>query len=102
MAATVIIDCLLQYDLMISFQDFIDKTNELELICKTGRESSDLNELLKDLKFGKKAVLEASVYALQEGEALLEKLEQLWRLTSIDSRPDFLRPSISRAIGKVI
>jgi hypothetical protein len=29
-------------------------------------------------------------------------LEQLWRLTSIDSRPDFLRPSISRAIGKVI
>jgi hypothetical protein len=41
------------------------------------------------------------LFSNQEGEALLEKLERLWELTSIDSRPDFLRPSISRAIGQV-
>jgi hypothetical protein len=54
-----------------------------------------------DLNSGKRALLEASVYALQEGEALLQKLEQLWQMTAIDSRSDFVRPSITKAIGKV-
>jgi len=52
----------------ILFQDYIDKTNELEMLCKSNREkSSDWNKLLSDLSQAKKSVLEASVYALQVG-----------------------------------
>jgi hypothetical protein len=48
------------------FQDYIDKTNDLEMLCKSNRESSsDWNKLLADLVQAKKSVLEASVYALQ-------------------------------------
>ena len=74
----------------------------METSCKSATNANtDPDQLLAELKLGKKQMLESSVYALQEGEALLEKLENLWRMASMDSRPDFWRPSIARAIGKV-
>ena len=82
-------------------KDYLDKTTDLEQLCKLTLDETNLAVVLERLNSGKKAILESSVYALQEGEAMLEKLENLWMMTAIDSRPDFLRPSISRAIGKV-
>ena len=46
-------------------------------------------------------MLEASVFALQEGEVLLEKLNQLWIQSSVDVRTEFKKESISLAIEQV-
>jgi hypothetical protein len=56
----------------------LDKTNDLELICSKSYEDQDPENHLAHLHSGKKQMLESSVYALQEGEALLEKLDNLW------------------------
>ena len=53
------------------------------------------------MNHAKKSMLEASVFALQEGEALLEKLNQLWIQSSLDARTDFKKESISLAIEQV-
>lgn len=45
--------------------------------------------------------MESSVYALQEGEALLEKLRALWQMASLDSRQGFIKQSAALSIGQV-
>lgn len=61
----------------------------------------DLERHLRQLGLSKRSVLEASVYALQEGEALLQKLNALWHAEWIDSRTDCLRTPVARAISQV-
>ena len=58
-------------------------------------------EAISALNHAKKAMLEASVFALQEGESLLEKLNQLWIQSCSDVRTDFKKESISSAIEQV-
>lgn len=55
---------------------------------------------LAELSHAKKAMLESSVFALQEGEALLERLHVLGA-SPLDSRPQFIRESVGRAIEQV-
>ena len=84
----------------------MEKTNHLERICKNGVQPSnntleDIRKTISSLNGAKKAMLESSVYALQEGEALLDKLNQLWIQSSSDQRTDFKKESISLAIEQV-
>ena len=53
------------------------------------------------MNLAKKAMLESSVFALQEGESLLGKLNQLWMQSSEDVRTDFKKESICLAIEQV-
>ena len=84
----------------------MEKTNHLERICKSGVQQTistldDIRNTISALNGAKKAMLESSVYALQEGEALLDKLNQLWIQSSSDQRTDFKKESISLAIEQV-
>ena len=85
----------------------MEKTNLLEMICHntSGRylhqTLSEINKTILDLDRGKKAMLESSVYALQEGEALLDKLNQLWIQSSLNPCTDFKKKSICLAIEQV-
>ena len=82
----------------------MDKANCLERISQNIiAESSSMEhrDALSALNLAKKAMLEASVFALQEGESLLEKLNQLWIQSCSDVRTDFKKESISSAIEQV-
>ena len=82
----------------------MDKANSLERISQNIiAESSSIEhrDALSALNLAKKAMLEASVFALQEGESLLEKLNQLWIQSCSDVRTDFKKESISSAIEQV-
>ena len=82
----------------------MDKANDLEKISQNiiAENSSMVNrETMSSLNHAKKAMLEASVFALQEGESLLEKLNQLWIQSCSDVRTDFKKESISSAIEQV-
>ena len=82
----------------------MDKANSLERISQNIiAESSSMEhrDALSALNLAKKAMLEASVFALQEGESLLEKLNQLWIQSCSDVRTDFKKESISSAIEQV-
>ena len=84
----------------------MDKADCLERICRNCVEDNisspnALKEALNALNHAKKAMLESSVFALQEGESLLEKLNQLWIQSSIDARTEFKKESISLAIEQV-
>ena len=84
----------------------MDKADCLERICRNCIEENirtppAIKEAFSALNHAKKAMLEASVFALQEGEALLEKLNQLWIQSSVDVRTEFKKESISLAIEQV-
>ena len=84
----------------------MDKADCLERICRNCineniSSPNAIKEALAALNHAKKAMLESSVFALQEGEALLEKLNQLWIQSSIDVRTEFKKESISLAIEQV-
>ena len=82
----------------------MDKANGLEKISQDMiAENSSIahRDALSALNHAKKAMLEASVFALQEGESLLEKLNQLWIQSCSDVRTDFKKESISSAIEQV-
>ena len=84
----------------------MDKSDCLERICKNSIEEktssiSAIREALSAMSNAKKAMLESSVFALQEGEVLLEKLNQLWIQSSTDVRTEFKKESISLAIEQV-
>ena len=82
----------------------MDKANDLEKISQDMiAENSSIahRDALSALNHAKKAMLEASVFALQEGESLLEKLNQLWIQSCSDVRTDFKKESISSAIEQV-
>ena len=84
----------------------MDKADCLERICRNCVEDNisspnALKEARNALNHAKKAMLESSVFALQEGESLLEKLNQLWIQSSIDARTEFKKESISLAIEQV-
>ena len=84
----------------------MDKADSLERICQNCVEESistpkGIKEAMSALNHAKKAMLESSVFALQEGESLLEKLNQLWIQSSIDVRTEFKKESISLAIEQV-
>ena len=75
-------------------------------MCKNGIEKnvsslSGIKELLSAMNLAKKAMLESSVFALQEGESLLGKLNQLWIQSSEDVRTDSKKESICLAIEQV-
>lgn len=84
----------------------MDKADSLERICQNCVENSistpkGIKEAMSALNHAKKAMLESSVFALQEGESLLEKLNQLWIQSSIDVRTEIKKESISLAIEQV-
>ena len=84
----------------------MDKADCLERICRNCVEEGisspkGIKEAISALNHAKKAMLESSVFALQEGESLLEKLNQLWIQSSIDVRTEFKKESISLAIEQV-
>ena len=84
----------------------MDKADSLERICRNCAEESisspmGIKEAISALNHAKKAMLESSVFALQEGESLLEKLNQLWIQSSIDVRTEIKKESISLAIEQV-
>ena len=82
----------------------MDKANSLEKISQNiiaENSSTTHREAMSALNHAKKAMLEASVFALQEGESLLEKLNQLWIQCCSDVRTDFKKESISSAIEQV-
>ncbi len=80
----------------------MDKAQKLEALCiKTRSSTHHQHKLSQELLIAKKKLLEASVFALQEGEALLASLNDLWQQATQDSRPDFIRASISLAIEQV-
>ena len=62
---------------------------------------SVIQSRLAELSVAKRAMLESSAFALQEGDALLEKLSALWQLSSLDSRPGIIKQSVALAIGRV-
>ena len=84
----------------------MDKADCLERVCQNCIEEkrsspSAIKQALSDMNHAKKAMLESSVFALQEGEALLGKLNQLWIQSSTDVRTDFKKASICLAIEQV-
>ena len=85
----------------------MEKTKVIEGLCSRDLQQhnivteEDVLAAVKALDAAKKAMLESSVYALQEGEALLSKLNHLWTQSTLDSRPDFIRRSVSLAIEQV-
>ena len=84
----------------------MEKTKVIEGLCGQHQTTVSVTEedvvnAVKALDAAKKAMLESSVYALQEGEALLSKLNCLWTQSTMDSRPDFIRRSVSLAIEQV-
>ena len=89
---------------IFSEQDYKLKTDELERICRDPRSLNDSESIqlaISTLKNSKRAMLESSVYALQEGDALLNRLRLLWNHATLDSRPGFIKKSASLAIGRV-
>ena len=84
----------------------MDKADCLERICRNCIEEkksspSAIKEALAAMNNEKKAMLESSVFAVQEGESLLQKLKQLWIQSSTDARTDFKKESICLAIEQV-
>ena len=84
----------------------MDKADCLERICNNCIEEkiispSAITQALSAMNHSKKAMLESSVFALQEGEALLGKLNQLWIQSSTDVRTEFKKESICLAIEQV-
>ena len=84
----------------------MDKTNHLERICKNSLQENinslpAIKKAVSSLNDAKKVMLESSVFALQEGEALLDKLNHLWIQFSSEARTDFKKESISLAIEQV-
>ena len=82
----------------------MEKTKQIERVCSSTQNVNTKEDVLKaiqELDGAKKAMLESSVYALQEGEALLSKLNQLWTQSTLDSRPEFIRRSVALAIEQV-
>ena len=57
---------------------------------------------MRDLKLFKRKMLEASAFALQEGEGLLQLLHQTWQETSPGMTPQHVRTSISASIEQVM
>ena len=88
-----------------ALQDFHQKAISLadlsRLSLPSHQDVSALRSRLCDLSIAKRAMLESSAFALQEGDALLEKLSALWQLSSLDSRPGIIKQSVALAIGRV-
>ena len=57
---------------------------------------------MRDLKLFKRKMLEASAFALQEGEGLLQLLHQTWQETSPGMTPQHVRASIGASIEQVM
>ena len=87
------------------FQDFHQKVialADLSRLSLPGQQDvSVIQSRLAELSVAKRAMLESSAFALQEGDALLEKLSALWQLSSLDSRPGIIKQSVALAIGRV-
>ena len=86
----------------------MDKTYELERISVKFKalphnmDQSSVISALRELKTGKRAMLEASVYALQEGDALLSLIQEIIdEALSLDSRPYQFKKSLLLASGQV-
>ena len=85
----------------------------MEKVCKVVTVASFTNEsvlrdAMIDLNRAKKQMLENSVFALQEGDALLEKLTSLWKTKrlvpqdeAVDVKPELVKQSAALAIGQV-
>ena len=87
------------------FQDFHQKVialADLSRLSLPGQQDVPaIESRLSELSVAKRAMLESSAFALQEGDALLEKLSALWQLSSLDSRPGIIKQSVALAIGRV-
>ena len=83
----------------------MERTNDLEQICLTDlthvTTAEQVNKALNELNAAKKTMLESSVYALQEGDSLLDQLNNMWTQSSLDSRPESIRRSVNLSIEKV-
>lgn len=86
------------------FQDYREVTNELEHLCNIQKIPDDCEALeasIKALIKAKRTMLESSVYALQEGDTLLDLLQKMKDNNVMDSRPKFMRHSFLLTIGQV-
>ena len=87
-------------------KDFMEKTRIIEAMAKVQssavtKSPEEVRSEVSSLNGAKKSMLEASVYALQEGEGLLAKLNALWTQATLDSRPAFIKRSVALAIEQV-
>jgi titin len=88
--------------LCLCSQDYKDKTERLDDLLRRAKTSQKHPcAIMPDLLRAKKKLLEATVFALQEGDNLLASLHLLWQQATLDSRPDFIRISVSLAIEQV-
>eukprot|EP00094_Tigriopus_californicus_P002724 TCALIF_02628-PA protein Name:"Similar to unc-89 Muscle M-line assembly protein unc-89 (Caenorhabditis elegans)" AED:0.08 eAED:0.03 QI:0/0.71/0.12/1/1/0.87/8/85/2824 len=86
------------------FQDYREVTNDLEHLCinqKIPEDHGSVEVAIKALTKGKRTMLESSVYALQEGDTLLDMLQKMKDDIIMDSRPKFMRNSFLLTIGQV-
>ncbi len=87
------------------FQDFKEKADELTLLCRANVDltsQTSISETVRALLKAKRAMLETSVYTLQEGDSLLEKFKALQtEATSWEMRPGLVRQSVALAVGQV-
>ena len=85
-------------------QDYVEKVNRLKMQVEKASQSLKNPErsLMRDLKLFKRKMLEASAFALQEGEGLLQLLHQTWQETSPGMTPQHVRASISASIEQVM
>ena len=93
------------FDATPLLQDFQQKVVALACISRQSlpshKDVSAVRSRICDLNIAKRAMLESSAFALQEGDALLQKLSALWQLSSLDSRPGIIKQSVALAMGRV-
>lgn len=87
------------------------KVFRLETVCRKIEENWDAvaepraaKARLDDLSVGKRDMLEACVFVLQEGDAFLQDLDDLLGTAPedrLDSRPDLTRRNLNLAVGQV-
>ena len=65
--------------------------------------TNDVRSAISDLRRAKRQMLEASAYALQEGDALLEMLDRAWKEEEAKGShgQTFIKQSLCLAIGQV-
>ncbi|CAG9824336.1 unnamed protein product [Phaedon cochleariae] len=85
-------------------QEFFEKMELLEASCKdtvVPIEIEAVKEFLTTIHDQRRALLESLMGALQAGNTLLEKLKELGAEGTLDSRPERIRSSVSKAISQV-
>ena len=83
-------------------QDFMQKADSMLKICNKSINEKGIKAQILELQKAKRGMLESSVYALQEGDELLNKLDAMkQKCNNLDCRPGLIKQSIQLAIGQV-